>query len=295
MLSLLDRSDASAGIVTDTRFKRLMSALDMYLNIFPADDMAMFRAATIVTRYEDCAMLGLVGMVAKVISKSITCTLSLCFDSGAAQEVAAMYKHETSEIIKEHSYLPYCRSMGLVNRSPYSVPMNVSFYTYYTTLLACLDNSRGLNANHLASAPVAKMLNTTVRIAYLIKGSNDNALIFRGVSKDKAVLGASSNGSRTDDQEDKDDVVELDAGNTVETDDTNWSNKILQQIKTIPLPQIDRFLQTFQKRQMRTGTIGELEQENTNGDRKGLTHPSLMTTLPSRLVLFTASRVVLIL
>ena len=199
MSTLLDQSDFAIGIVNDVRLKRLMAALDMYLDIFSAGEQEMFRVATIVLRYEDCAMLGLISTVAKVISKSITCAMTLCFDAGAAKEINEMYRYETSEITKNHSYLPYCRSMGLVSRSPYSVPMNISFYTYYTTLLACLDNVRGLNAIHLPAAPVTKMLNTTSRIAYLIKGSNDNQLFFVGESKAQAISGSSSPGSAADD------------------------------------------------------------------------------------------------
>ena len=257
MTSILDQSADAVGIVNDPRFKRLVAALDMFLDIFSTGDEEIYRVATIVLRYEDCAMLGLLSTVSKVISKSLTCTISLCFDAGAAGEMREMYRYEASEMTKTQSYLPYCRSMGLVLRSPYSVPMNISFYTYYTTLLACLDNVRGLNAIHLSSAPVTKMLNITCRIAYLIKGSDDYQLRFVGKSKEKALTPASAHGSNTDDDDNNGGETDLGSTVSMEQKDTNWANKILQNLKTIETIDLERFLNAFRNKQCRPGTIGE--------------------------------------
>ncbi|RUS81813.1 hypothetical protein EGW08_010405 [Elysia chlorotica] len=248
-LSLWDRA---LGIVTDTKFKRLLSAFDMYLSIFQNDDTALYRAATIVTRFEDCAMLGLIGLVSKVISKSVYHALSLCFDEQAAKEMFKMYEKESGEIAREISYLPYCRSMGLVNRSPYSVPSNVAFYTYYTTLLACMGNSRGLNAVHLDSAPVTRMIGVTLRIAYVLRSSNKQAMRFIAPPSDDDQTQTSGPPTPQSDVYDLANITES------EPEEAEiWANKILMKLKLIPTTELEKLISSNPSSDLRDNSIGK--------------------------------------
>ncbi|KAK3744314.1 hypothetical protein RRG08_030397 [Elysia crispata] len=133
----------------DTTYKRLISALDIYLELFFHEDNQLYRASTIVMRYEDCAMLGVLTSVANCIARSIPHAMMICSDATACQKMAQMLGKESEEIIKQHSYLPYARAMNLVARSGYSVTINKSFHSYYMILLASLGNQRGKNGVHI--------------------------------------------------------------------------------------------------------------------------------------------------
>ena len=175
---LYSKSEQFESFLYDSTFKRLLSALDIFLEIFPHEDSQLYRATTIVMRYEDCAMLGVLSSVARCISKPIPHAMMICFDPGAAKEMARMLEKETEEIVKQHSYRPYARSINIVSRSGYSVTLNKSFCKYYMLLLAALGDQRGRSGIQLADAPLALLTPTAVKLAYLLAGATEIGMYF---------------------------------------------------------------------------------------------------------------------
>ena len=191
-------------------------------------------------------MLGLLGHASKVISRDILSTACLCFHKPSVDEIQKMYSKESEEIQKPHSYLPYCRSMNLVTKSPYSVQMNPNFYTYYTSLLACMKNPWGLNSVHLQDAPAFLIMNTTIRIAYLMQEDS--------VSKLRIYANAPNPAKESSTVEEG----TLDDPPSPGVKATNWANRMLEAMYLISLQDLQEFMQAFKVGEVREKSLGEL-------------------------------------
>nr|UYL86294.1 MAG: putative nucleoprotein [Rhabdoviridae sp.] len=135
----------TANWYEDISFKRIIAALDMFMNKFPNNPFAKVRIATLPSRYKDCNALTLLPHASEVTGMDPAKLVNYCFLSKVAEEIDNIYNEE-DEINVKHSYFPYLSDMSLVQRSPYSARANPNLHNWVHFICASLGNLRSFNS-----------------------------------------------------------------------------------------------------------------------------------------------------
>lgn len=127
-------------------YRKTLAMYDMFLSRANRKDLSYMRVGTLVTAYEDCHALNFLLDFRKILHVTLEELASLILYRPAFIEFDKMYRTD-EEITKEHSYLPYCRSFEIVNRSPWSVTANRNLFTFFAALGTVRLDPRSYNAN----------------------------------------------------------------------------------------------------------------------------------------------------
>lgn len=123
----------------NTHYMRMAAVLDMFLSRFPEHIYSKVRFFTVSTRYRDCAALGDLRFVTKILGLSLQELAQWIWCPEIADDIERILK-PGEEIDNRASYTPYLASMRLSNKSPYSATVNCSF-NLFVLAIGCANTS----------------------------------------------------------------------------------------------------------------------------------------------------------
>lgn len=195
--------ETTADFVSDKNYMILCAAFDM----FPSSNHSTYRVGTITTSYRDCGALGLIGAFASKIGMTPATAAALVFYPLASQEIDK-FLQTIEEITKKDSYLPYCRSMSIVDKSPFSISKSIKLHSYIMFYLSLSGDKRGLNSVLMDDVNNDAILHLVIRLHLHLQGADT---ITRQFYMDRQDL---------DDHDNPDDLVDGDDGaSSVDLDD----------------------------------------------------------------------------
>ena len=119
----------------------LIAILDMFWTKFKEDDFSDARIGTFVSRYQDCAILGNLNYVSKLLAMSTTTDLLLWIFVEQVADEANLILKSPDETEEKDSYFPYLHGLMLTNKSPYSVNRSPNLH-YWIHFIGCALNSK---------------------------------------------------------------------------------------------------------------------------------------------------------
>lgn len=112
---------------SNSDFRMIVAALDMYWTKFPESEYAKLRVCTLNSRYKDCSSLSEIRHLSSMTALSISKSFEFIFSARVRNEIIGIGK-EGEESAQVDSYFPYMREMQLSRKSPYSSSVNVNLH-----------------------------------------------------------------------------------------------------------------------------------------------------------------------
>ncbi|QNM37833.1 putative nucleoprotein [Thrips tabaci associated dimarhabdovirus 1] len=151
----------------DMNYKKIVAAVDMFLSKYSTHSLALFRVATLVSRYNQCSALSSCLYLWGLCGADVNKMIGFVWVEDVVKEIVRLYKPE-EEFSEIDSYLPYGSFFGLVNRSAYSAACNPKFTVFVHSIGSFLLNPRSLNAYFDTSATAQQILMNAIIVAYMI-------------------------------------------------------------------------------------------------------------------------------
>ena len=157
-----------SAFASNRAFGALISVMDMFWTKFKQDDFFDARIGTLVSRYQDCAILGSLDYLSKLVAMSTTDLLSWIFVKQVADEANLILK-SPDETEQQDSYFPYLHGLMLTDKSPYSTKSSPNLH-YWIHFIGCILNSkRSVNARVIEGANVCEIPKNCILVGYALK------------------------------------------------------------------------------------------------------------------------------
>lgn len=158
----------------NVNYMRMAAALDMFLSRFPDHAISKVRFFTVSTRYRDCAALGDIRFITKILGLTLPDLAQWIWSEDIANDLERILKRD-EEIDQRYSvYTPYLSSMRLTNKSPYSATINCSLHLFVHSIGCANSRTRSVNARLVGESNVSDVLANAAMLNY-VRGSR-NAL-----------------------------------------------------------------------------------------------------------------------
>ena len=158
----------SSSFASNKAFGALISLLDMFWSKFKQDEFSDAQIGTFVSRYQDCAILGSLDYLSKLVAMSITDLLAWIFVKQVADEANLILK-TSDETEQRDSYFPYLHGLMLTDKSPYSAESLPNLH-YWIHFIGCILNSkRSVDARVIEGANVCEIRKNCILVGYALK------------------------------------------------------------------------------------------------------------------------------
>ncbi|EAT38605.1 AAEL009525-PA [Aedes aegypti] len=156
----------------NTTYLRLAASLDMFLSKFRDHEHSKLRFATVTTRFRDCAGVGDLRFILKILGLTLIEFSKWIWTASLADDIERILR-PGEEIDQRDSYTPYVASMRLCTKSPYSATANPNLHIFVHSIGCANLRVRSINARMVGDVNLADTIANAAVVNY-VRGSRYN-------------------------------------------------------------------------------------------------------------------------
>lgn len=168
-VEIFDKTLADVKVwAQDPNLRKLMAAINMFIEKTWHDELSVVRIGTLVSKGRDCAVIGDLLRLQRLLGLCTEETLKWCFSPLLEVEVEAMTDPD-EEYWDEQGYFFYMADMGLSKKSPYSGSVNPRMHFILNAIAYFLDGMAAPTTRWIECSKVQTLLNAAILAGYALK------------------------------------------------------------------------------------------------------------------------------